>query len=335
MINDILHGDCLHLMREIQADTIDLIYADPPFFSGKEYVGKAGSFTDKWLTFESYLAFMKVRLIEMHRILKPTGSLYLHCDPTASHYLKIVLDAVFDPRNFQNEIVWKRTGSHNRTKRWGPIHDILLFYSKSKNKTWNRVLQPYTKEYLDSAYRYNDNFGRYRLTELTGPGTRTGDSGKPWKGVDFTERGRHWEPPPDRSLPDWFEYPESWSKMTVQNRLDELDKQGLVDWGKDGKSLPRFKRYLLSNSGLPLQDMILDILPVSGNEDMEYPTQKPEALLERIIKASSNPGDIVLDPFCGSGATCKVAKMLSRQYIGMDVSKDAVSVSKKRLAELL
>ena len=281
----------------------------------------------------AYLVMMAIRLIELHRVLKPTGSLYLHCDPTASHYLKIVLDAVFDPRNFQNEIVWKRTGSHNRTKRWGPIHDILLFYSKSKNKTWNRVLQPYTKEYLDSAYRYNDNFGRYRLTELTGPGTRTGDSGKPWKGVDFTERGRHWEPPPDRSLPDWFEYPESWSKMTVQNRLDELDKQGLVDWGKDGKSLPRFKRYLLSNSGLPLQDMILDILPVSGNEDMGYDTQKPVALLERIIKASSNEGDNILDPFCGCGTAIEASQKLNRVWTGIDITHLAIRLIEKRMSD--
>ena len=281
----------------------------------------------------AYLVMMAIRLIELHRVLKDTGSLYLHCDPTASHYLKIILDAIFNPRNFQNEIIWKRTGSHNRTKRWGPIHDILLYYTKSKNKTWNRVLQPYTQEYLDSAYRYNDSFGRYRLTELTGPGTRAGDSGKPWKGVDFTARGRHWEPPPDRSLPGWFEYPESWSKMTVQARLDELDKQGLVDWGKSGKSLPRFKRYLLSHSGLPLQDLILDILPVSGIEDMGYDTQKPVGLLERMLEASSNEGDTILDPFCGCGTAIHAAQRLNRDWIGIDVTHLAIGLIEKRMRD--
>ena len=281
----------------------------------------------------AYLTMMAIRLIELHRALKPTGSLYLHCDPTASHYLKIILDAVFDPHNFQNEIIWKRTGSHNRTKRWGPIHDVLFYYSKSKTKTWNRVLQPYTQEYLDSAYRYNDEFGRYRLTELTGPGTRTGDSGKPWKGVDFTDRGRHWEPPPDRSLPDRFVYPKSWSMMSVQERLDELDKQNLVDWGRDGNSLPRFKKYLLPDSGLPLQDMILDILPVSGNEDMMYDTQKPVALLERIIMASSNEGDVVLDPFCGCGTAVEAAQKLNRNWIGIDITHLAIGLIEKRMRD--
>ena len=281
----------------------------------------------------AYLTMMAIRLIELHRVLKPTGSLYLHCDPTASHYLKIILDAIFDPRNFQNEVIWKRTGSHNRTKRWGPIHDVLFYYSKSKIKTWNRILQPYTKEYLDSAYRYNDEFGRYRLTELTGPGTRTGDSGKPWKGVDFTERGRHWEPPPDRSLPDWFAYPKSWSTMSVQERLDELDKQNLIDWGKDGNSLPRFKKYLLPDSGLPLQDMIVDILPVSGNEDMGYDTQKPVALLERIITASSNEGDVVLDPFCGCGTAVEASQKLNRVWTGIDITHLAIGLIEKRMRD--
>ena len=280
----------------------------------------------------AYLVMMAIRLIELHRVLKDTGSLYLHCDPTASHYLKIILDAIFDPRNFQNELIWKRTGSHNSAKRWGPIHDTILYYSKSKNKMWNRVLQPYTQEYLDSAYLYNDSFGRYRLTELTGSGTRIGDSGKPWKGVNFTERGRHWALP-SKSLPEWFVYPESWSKMTLQDRLDELDKQGLVDWGKSGKSLPRFKRYLLPHSGLPLQDLIIDILPVSGREDMGYDTQKPVKLLERILEASSNEGDTILDPFCGCGTAIHASQKLNRNWIGIDVTHLAIGLIEKRMRD--
>ena len=280
----------------------------------------------------AYLVMMAIRLIELHRVLKPTGSLYLHCDPTASHYVKIILDAIFDPRNFQNEIVWERTGSHNSAKRWGPIHDVLLYYSKSKTKTWNRILLPHKTTYLTSSYRYNDEFGRYRLSELTGSGTRAGDSGKPWRGVDFTERGRHWAIP-SRSLPDWFVYPESWSTMSVQERLDELDKQNLIDWGKDGNSLPRFKKYLRPNSGRVLQDIITDIRLVSGNEDMRYDTQKPVALLERIITASSNEGDVVLDPFCGCGTAIEAAQKLNRNWIGIDTAPFAIGLIEKRMKD--
>ena len=279
----------------------------------------------------AYIVMMAIRLVELYRVLKPTGSLYLHCDPTASHYLKIILDSIFGPENFMNEIIWKRTGSHNRAKRWGPIHDTIFYYSKTVIKTWNRVLQPYRQEYLDTTYRYSDTNGRYRLTELTGPGIRTGDSGKPWKEVDFTSRGRHWEPPPDRSLPNWFIYPSKWSEMTVQQRLDVLNNQGLVDWGKNGNSLPRFKKYLLPNSGLPLQDVILDILPISGNEDLGYDTQKPVALLERIIKASTNENETVLDPFCGCGTAVHAAQKLNRMWIGIDITHLAIGLVEHRL----
>ena len=321
--------DTWHWTNESESAYGHLLKADPKIASVIRGLREAIGENDMM----AYLVMMAVRLIELHRVLKPTGSLYLHCDPTASHYLKIILDAVFDPRNFQNEIIWKRTGSHNSSKRWGPIHDVLFYYSKSKTKTWNRILQPYTKEYLDAAYRYNDKFGRYRLTELTGSGTRAGESGQSWKGVNFTERGRHWALPPTRSLPDWFVYPESWSKMSVQERLDTLDEQNLIDWGKDGNSLPRFKRYLLPSSGLPLQDMIVDILPVSGGEDMGYDTQKPVELLERIIRASSDEGDLILDPFCGCGTAIEAAQKLNRRWVGIDITHLAIGLIEKRMRD--
>ena len=356
-------------MRGMEDESVDLIYLDPPFNSKHDYSAPIGSdasgatFKDTWTlddvdvewwgeiadlypalykvleatretagkSMMSYLIYMAVRIIEMRRILKPAGSLYLHCDPTASHYLKLALDTVFGAARHNNEIVWKRTGSHNSAKRWGPTHDTIFYYSKGESKTWNRVLQPYSKEYLDSSYRYNDERGRYRLTELTGPGTRTGDSGQPWRRIDFTSRGRHWAVPLQNALPEWFNYPEQWSRMSVQERLDVLDEQGLVDWGKDGKSLPRFKRYLLDGSGVPLQDTITDILPISGHEDLGYPTQKPLALLERIIMASSNEGDVVLDPFCGCATACSAAEKQNRQWIGIDMSPKAYDLVKVRL----
>ena len=158
MINDILHGDCLHLMREIQANTIDLIYADPPFFSGKEYVGKAGKFTDKWQTLESYLDFMKVRLVEMHRILKSTGSLYLHCDSSASHYLKVILDALFGKQNFRNEIIWHYRKWSAGWQQFQRNHDVILFYSKSKSKD-----RPFNKMYMERAESTKKRFGNKKI----------------------------------------------------------------------------------------------------------------------------------------------------------------------------
>ena len=300
----LFHGDNLDFLRAMNTGTVDLIATDPPFNKGRDFhatpdsLASGASFQDRWswqkdvhpewvdqitddfpdvmnviegsrLSYGddmgAFLCFMAVRLLAMKRVLKDTGSIYLHCDPTASHYLKQLMDAIFGKENFKNEIIWKRTGSHNSAKRYAPIHDIILFYGKNDDVVWNRILQPYDKKYLDSSYRYNDEKGRYRLTELTGSGTRTGESGKPWKDVDFTMRGRHWAIPPKRSIPDWFDFPKKWNELSVQQRLDQLDQQGLVDWGKDGKRLPRFKKYLLEGSGVPLHDLITDILPVHSS----------------------------------------------------------------------
>lgn len=280
----------------------------------------------------AYLSMMAPRLVELRRVLRDTGSIYLHCDPTASHYLKMLMDAVFGPRNFRNEVIWKRTGAHGRAKRWGPIHDTILFYTMSDDYTWNRVYQDYDQGYIDTYYRHEDKRGRYRHVTLDGPGTRSGSSGKPWRGVDPSDAGRHWEVPPDRALPDWFERPDGYSEMSVQERLDVLDEQGLIYWPDRGYK-PQYKRYLQVSQGNPVQDIVTDIQPISSNaqERLGYPTQKPEELLGRIIEASSNEGDVALDPFCGCGTTIAAAEKLDRKWVGIDITHLAITLIKHRL----
>ena len=281
----------------------------------------------------AYLVMMTARLVELHRVLKPTGSLYLHCDPTASHYLKIVLDTIFGAENFRNHITWKRTSAHNNAKKWGPISDNILFYTKSDDFTWNRVYQPYEQEYIDSFYRYEDERGRYRISGLTGPGTTQGESGKPWRGVDPTASGRHWAAP---MVSLQAAYPElDLSVLSVQKRLDLLDEAGLVYWPPQGK-VPMQKRYLDEAKGVLIQDIIADIPPLGAHakERLSYPTQKPLALLERIILASSNKGDLVLDPFCGCGTANAAAHKLGRRWIGIDITHLATSLQKYRLADM-
>ena len=281
----------------------------------------------------AYLSYMVIRLAHMRVLLKPTGSIYLHCDPTAAHYIKVMLDGVFGHDNFRNEVVWKRTGAHGRAKRWGPIHDTILFYTKGDKYTWNRVLESYDDDYLEKYYRNEDETGRFQPISLTGPGHRTGSSGIPWRGTD--PGARHWELPPDRSLPDWFIFPDGYSKMTCQERLDVLDGQGLIYWPERG-IVPRFKRYAAVSAGNPLQDIISDIRPISSHakERLGYNTQKPIALLERIIKASTNDGEVVLDPFCGCATTLEAAHRLNRQWVGIDIAIHAIKrVARIRLAE--
>jgi len=264
----------------------------------------------------AYLIYMVRRLLEMKSILKPTGSIYLHCDPTASHYVKVMMDGIFGHNNFRSEIIWKRTSSHNSARRWGPVHDVVLFYSKSEAYTWNRVSQPYDDAYIDAFYRHRDENGRYQLDNLTGAGVRSGDSGKPWRDVNPTDTGRHWAVPPVPGVGE-----KALKTMSVQERLDLLNEKGLVYWPKKG-AIPRFKRYLNRDLGVAAQDVISDIDPISthAKERLGYPTQKPTALLERIIKASSNPGDVVFDPFCGCGTTIYAAESTGRQWIGCDIA---------------
>jgi DNA modification methylase len=282
----------------------------------------------------AYLIFMVQRLLYMKSLLRPTGSIYLHCDPTASHYIKVMMDGIFGHKNFRNEIVWRRTGAHGRAKRWGPIHDTILYYTASDKYTWNRVLEQYDEEYLDKFYRNEDEHGKYQPISLTGPGTRTGSSGQPWRNVDPTDVGRHWELPPDRALPDWFVFPEGYAQMDCQQRLDVLDNANLIYWPKQG-SVPRFKRYAAVAGGNPIQDIISDIRPVGSHasERLGYPTQKPIALLKRIIEASSNKGDVVFDPFCGCGTTIYAAQELERNWVGCDIAILSIKLVREVLAE--
>lgn len=364
MLNCLHYGDNLDVLRNHIADeSVDLVYLDPPFNSNRNYnvlfKEKSGqdspsqlrAFTDTWSWDQSsrdafnelvhgrapdkvkevvgalrqviggndmmaYLIMMTQRLVELHRVLKPTGSLYLHCDPTASHYLKIVLDAVFGKERFRNEIVWKRTGAHSSSKKFGPVHDVLLYYSKSDRFTWNAPRAAYDQAYLAKYYRQDDGDGRkYFPDNLFAAGPRNGSSGMPWHGIDPTPRGMHW-------------------KFTIEH-LEELDREGRIYWPPKG-GMPRYKRYQEDLKGLAVGDVWSDIDPINsqGRERLGYATQKPLALLERIIQASSNPGDVVLDPFCGCGTAVAAAQKLGRQWVGIDITHLAISLMKNRLVDM-
>ena len=363
-------GDNLPFLRGINSETIDLVATDPPFNKSKDFhatpdsVASGARFEDRWtwerdahedwleaikdnwprayavietarLTYGddmgAYLCWLGVRLMEMHRVLKPTGSLYLHIDHTAHAYAKCLLDGIFGKHGFKSEVVWKRTSSHNSAKRWGPIHDTLLFYTKGESYTWNRQSQPYDPEYVQRFYRQRDTGGRYQSGDLTGPGIRHGESGQPWKDVDPTSKGRHWAVP---EIPDGYAHPPSYAQMTVQERLDVLESLGLVYWPEYG-DMPRFKRYLNDEKGTPIGDVIDDIIPISAHaeERVGFPTQKPLALYERIILSSTNEGDVVLDPFCGCATTPTAAERHQRQWIGIDLWQGAFAVVKQRMED--
>jgi DNA modification methylase len=257
---------------------------------------------------------MTVRLIELHRVLKSTGSLYLHCDPTASHYLKIILDTIFGPDQFRNEIVWKRTSAHSDTKQgnvihMGRVHDVILFYTKTNRATRNEIYQPYSQEYVDSFYRYKDPDGRrYRLDNIAGPGGAA--KGNPQ--YEFLGVTRYWR--------------------YSRERMQELYEQGRIVQTKDG-NVPAYKRYLDEMPGVPLQDVWTDVLPVQSQakELLGYPTQKPLALLERIIQASSDSDCWILDPFCGCGTAVAAAQKLGRKWIGIDITILSIALQQYRL----
>ncbi len=365
-------GDNLAILRGMNSGCVDLIYLDPPFNSNRTYEAPIGSkaagaaFKDAWTLddvdvhehgeladrnpaaysvieaarqahgkgMQSYLIMMAVRLLEMRRLLKSTGSLYLHCDPTASHYLKLLMDGIFGRANVRNEIVWRRTGAHGRAKRWGPIHDTLLFYSATGTYRWNRTFQAYDPDYVRTSYRLKDEREHYQSVALSGPGIRGGSSGAPWRDADPGLLGRHWELPPDRALPAWFRWPTGYAAMSVQERLDVLDAQGIIIGPTKQGGMPRYKRYRSVAPGNPIQDVITDVPAISASaaERTGYPTQKPLALLERIIQASSNAGDLILDPFCGCATTLVAARRLGRQWAGIDLSPLAIKLVNERIA---
>lgn len=279
----------------------------------------------------AYLVMMSARLVELHRVLKPTGSLYLHCDPTASHYLKIVLDAIFGIDNFLNEIVWKRTFAHSSAKRFGPLHDTIFFYSKTDGYHWIGLKGNLDQEYIEKHFKYIDEKSgkKFQPISLTGSGIRHGDSGKSWKGVNPTKVSRHW------ALPGAILKSLNIEVSTVQDGLDALDKAGRIYWPRKSDGTPRLKWYAEDSGGLAIPDIWNDIspIPAQAQERLGYPTQKPVALLERIINASSNAGDLVLDPFCGCGTTIAAAKKLGRNWIGIDITHLAIALQKYRLKD--
>ena len=288
----------------------------------------------------AYLLMMAPRLLDMHRVLKPTGSLYLHCDPTASHYLKLMLDVVFRPVNFLNEITWKRSSAHSDTKqgmsRSGRIHDILLVYKKGDKGVWNPQYTAYTKGYLESEYRHVAPDGRrYKETDPTAA-KAGGDVEYDWHVKRPTEGNARWEMDIGEYLSpkDGYEYK---AVRPYRGRYWAYSKDNLIRFGKQGSlihrstGMPRIVQYADEMPGVPLQDVWDDIPPASGGEHMGYPTQKPLALLERIISASSNPGDVVFDPFCGCGTAVVGAEKLGRQWIGIDITYIALDLMIARL----
>ena len=368
MSNHLYYGDNLKVLRDsIASESVDLIYLDPPFNSnasynvlfkgpqGTESAAQIEAFDDTWHWNDSaeeafgevmrggnaaastmlramrsflgdndmmaYLAMMAVRLVELHRVLKPTGSLYLHCDPTASHYLKILLDAVFGATSYQNEINWKRTTTHSDSKTWSRVSDIILFYTKNPTKfIWNTPREAHSAEYLASKYRSDDKDGRgpYMLDNMTSPNPRPNMMYE-WKGHESPQKG-------------WRYSLETMTKLDEEGRVwYPTDRSGIPDTTKR----PRLKRYLNEQEGGVMGTVWTDISPLNSQaqERLGYPTQKPVALLERILNASSNPGDVVLDPFCGCGTTVHAAQKLGRRWIGIDVTHLAIGLIEKRLRD--
>jgi len=301
----------------------------------------------------AYLTMMAPRLVELHRVLKSTGSIYLHCDSTASHFLKLLLDSIFDAKNFANEIIWRRTSSNKGVKRFGPIHQTIFLYRKTENAYFREQKGPYTKEYVKTFFKEEDKRGRYHADNLTGPGIRTGDSGKQWRGYNPSSVGRHWQPASYLYEKYYALTGEDLAEHPFLERLDKLDEAGLIHWGARA-SVPRYKSYLADHDGATMQDIwayqpgtrgcvyrhdkigIDEDVKWLGRDDaerMSYPTQKPEGVLERIIKASSQEGAIVLDPFCGCGTTIAVAERLNRRWIGIDITHIAIALMRHRLYE--
>jgi len=334
-------GDNLDQLKKLPGACIDLIYIDPPFNSNRNYevfwgeTREKRAFEDRHASTQAYIDFMRPRCVELARVLKRTGSFYYHCDWHASHYVKVMLDQLFGENNFQNEVVWKRTSAHNDPKRWGSIHDVLLFYTGVDKHTWNPMYLPYDAEYLEVFFDTEDENGRkYKRSDLTGPGWSEGDSGKPWKGLDMKQRNRHWAVQ-DEAV-EHFVGKEKAATLSSQEKLDILDEAGRIHWPKKAGGMPRLKQYPEDLPGVPMQDVITDIRPLHNlaEERLGYPTQKPVALLDRIIRLSSSGNDIVLDAFCGCGTALVAAQNLGRQWIGIDISPTSCRVMAKRMRDI-
>ena len=343
-------GDNLDIMRGMNAESVDLIYLDPPFNSNQDFSAPIGSeasgaaFKDTWTLsdvdeawhgevaeqepavygiidtaghshgkgMKSYLIMMAVRLIEMRRLLKPTGSLYLHCDPTASHYLKTLMDAIFGAKNFRNEVIWRRAKAKGlASTRFASNHDVILYYAKTNAPAWNPQYQAHDADYVKKSYRHvePETGRRYRLDNLANP-----NKNRPNLTYEFLGVTRVWR----------------WTKERMQQAYED----GLVVQTKPG-GVPSLKRYLDEQKGRAVDDLWMDFgtIQASAKEHVGYPTQKPLKLLERIIQASSNLGDTVLDPFCGCATACVAAEKSKRQWVGIDLSPVAASLVKSRIKQ--
>ena len=364
----IFTGDNLDILRGINSECVDLIYLDPPFNSNRTYAApldseaRGAEFDDVWTlsdmkaewideieyrlpalfhlingaklshgeSMAGYLTFMSVRLLELHRVLKATGSIYLHCDDTAVHYLKSVMDAVFGIQNFQVGIFWRRTSAHNDSRGFGRVTDTILFYSRQSRINTEAIRVPLDADYVEQFYRFEDERGKYQLGDLTAAELRYGETGQPWGDHDPNRTGRHWAVPMTGRYAAWIEdavIPRYRSIESPLARLDALDQAGLIFYPVDG-GMPRLKRYLAGNPGQVPSNQWNDIRPIGprARERTGWRTQKPVALLERIINASSNPGDLVLDPFCGCATACIAAEKLGREWIGIDRLPQAAEV---------
>ena len=368
----IFTGDNLDILRGINSECVDLIYLDPPFNSNRTYAApldseaRGAEFDDVWRlsdmkeewideielrrpslyhlingaklahseSMAGYLTFMSVRLLELHRILKPTGSIYLHCDQTASHYLKGIMDALFGPENYRTQIIWRRTSAHNDARTFGNICDTVLFYSSQLRINVDDVRVPLDADYVERFYRFADERGQYRLGDLTAPRLGTGETGQLWRGYDPNPSRRQWNAPLRGHYAAWVDetvIPGYRNISSPLARLDALDAAGLIHYPDDG-GMPRLKRYLAGSLGQIPSNLWTDIRPVSAwaREYTGWRTQKPLALLQRIISASSRPGDLVMDPFCGCATACIAAERLERQWIGIDILPQAAEVLSNR-----
>ena len=337
--NMLIWGDNKLVMASLLRDLkgkIDLIYIDPPFDVGADFtmdvpIGdlKETAFKDQstlemiayrdmWgKGTDSYLHTMFERLALLKELLSNEGSIYVHCDWHVAHPLKTMMDEIFGAGQFLNELIWLRTTGHSDSHKWNHSHDTLFFYSKAQGYKWNPAFAPYTDAHVEKSFRFVEpGTGRkYSIGDLMAGGTRRGETGKPWRGIDPAERGGHWQYPP--------------------SKLDELETQGRIYWPPKGR-IPRLKRYLNEMPGRSVKSIWDDISLVQGSatERQNYDTQKPEALLERIIKASSNEGDLVADLFGGSGTTGAVAERLGRRWIMCDLGRFAIHTSRKRMIEV-
>lgn len=317
-------GDCLDQLRRLPNACVDLIYIDPPFNSNRNYEVFWGeskekrSFEDRHESTQAYIEYMRPRCVELARVLKKTGSFYYHCDWHASHYVKVMLDQIFGENNFENEIVWKRYGAHSNSKGYGAVHDVILYYGGGDTLTFNKEYEPYDPQYVEERFRFKDPDGRrWAEQNLNNPAVR------PNLMYPFTAKNGITYTPPENG---W--------KFT-KDKMTALDLAGRLHYPKKAGGRLRLKNYLDEMPGVPISDVWTDVNVIGGTspERLGYPTQKPLALLERIVRASSNENDIVLDAFCGCGTALLAAEKLKRQWIGIDISPTACRVMAKRLQD--